>query len=347
MVRHLVLLLLIVASVFGAACDGDDTSSSGDGGVDVVATLSDALKTADVDTVTVTVSRENPSHQVITARLVKTLGQWQTTIGHVPIGSGATAWKIAGEASKSSDPGHVLFRGEIAGVEVSPSLLALVALTLQRVDAPAPFENAAPIVDALFVSAARVFPGDTVRLAATAHDPNSGDVLTSAWTDSGPGANDFSAPDQLTTTWTAPSVGSYALSLAVRDPKGLTTGVSVTIAVVDRGGAATGDVAVDAKFNTWPGVDAMTASPTLVAPAGGDVDLHVTASDNDGDALTYAWTSDCAGTFSAAAESTTWSMAPRAAGDCVLTATVTDARGGTNHGSFTLHVGTPPAVQHP
>ena len=81
---------------------------------------------------------------------------------------------------------------------------------------------------------------------------------------------------------------------------------------------------------------AAICDPGVVAP-GADTKCSATATDPDGDAVTYRWTAP-AGTFAApTAQNTTWT-APNQPGNQVLTATATDSRGGTATASVTIQV---------
>ena len=81
---------------------------------------------------------------------------------------------------------------------------------------------------------------------------------------------------------------------------------------------------------------AAMCEPGVVEP-GGTTKCAATATDPDGDAVTYLWSAP-AGTFSAPnAQNTGWT-APNQPGNQVLTVTATDARGGTATASVTLQV---------
>jgi peptidoglycan-associated lipoprotein len=88
--------------------------------------------------------------------------------------------------------------------------------------------------------------------------------------------------------------------------------------------------------NRNPTVSGITANPPTIEP-GGTTNLSVTATDPDGDALTFRWTAP-AGTFgNPNAANTTWT-GPMVEGNVPLTVTVTDNRGGTATSTITIPV---------
>lgn len=127
--------------------------------------------------------------------------------------------------------------------------------------------------------------GGTVTLAITAADPD-GEALTYAWTQTG-ATGAFSASDVAAPTWTAPAATS-----AVQ-----TTTVAVT--VTNRSNlTATANVVLTTRSNVAPSVSIDNPAATLVGEQ--VVNLSVTATDPNGEALTYAWSqTGTPGTFSA------------------------------------------------
>jgi hypothetical protein len=97
---------------------------------------------------------------------------------------------------------------------------------------------------------------------------------------------------------------------------------AVTVGLQCSGAGTTGSVSVTAGVNNCPVIGAFTVSPISIG-VGGTISLASTASDADGSALTYAWTSSGAGTFgSPTSANTTFVCSP--AGSQTLTLTVTD-----------------------
>jgi len=85
-----------------------------------------------------------------------------------------------------------------------------------------------------------------------------------------------------------------------------------------------GDDDPTGPLNTSPDITSLTADPDTVDPAGAST-LACTATDEDGDSLTYAWDPE-AGTISGTGNDVTWS-APASPGDYSIVVTVTDEAG--------------------
>ncbi|RKG48667.1 kelch-like protein [Corallococcus sp. AB011P] len=325
-----VLALGLVLALAG--CDSAQGVQAQEGSAQAVVTMPQALSASDVTRVELTVSGAGMTTR--TDALVKTGGQWGGVLGQLPAGTGRT---FSAQAFDSSNT--VRYAGQVAPVTIQANQTTAVTLLLQEVNAPAPFENAAPRILSLVASPGTVAPSGQVALQATADDPNAGDTLTYAWTAP---SGSFSAASSLSTTWTAPATpGQVVLTLTVTDSKGASAALSVTITVSTGNGSA----AVNVSFNTWPRVVGVTALPSSIAV---DQTTQVTASasDADGDGLSYQWTADCAGTWTNAASASA-SFTPSAqpsGGICTLTVLVQDGRGGQGTGSLTLYVSTSPTT---
>ncbi|WP_158625733.1 RCC1 domain-containing protein [Corallococcus carmarthensis] len=326
--RLAALALSLVLALAG--CGGAQGQEAQEGSAQAVVTLPQALSASDVARVELTVSGAGMTTR--TDALVKTGGQWGGVLGQLPAGSGRT---FSAQAFDSSNT--VRYAGQATPVTIQANLTTAVTLLLQEVNAPPPFENAAPRILSLVASPGTVAPGGQVSLQATAEDPNAGDTLTYAWTAA---SGSFSAASSLTSTWTAPaSAGPVTLTLTVTDSKGASASLSVIITVSTGNGSA----AVNVSFNTWPQVTKLTALPSSVA-VGQATQVTASASDSDGDSLSYEWVASCAGTW-ANASSASPSFAPTAqppGGTCTLSVAARDGRGGQGIGSLTIYVSTSP-----
>ncbi|NOK38261.1 kelch-like protein [Corallococcus exercitus] len=325
------LALLALGLVLALAGCGDAQPAQ-EGSAQAVVTLPQALSASDVARVELTVS--GPGMTTRTDALVKTGGQWGGVLGQLPAGTGRTFSAQAFDASNT-----VRYAGQVTPVTIQAGQTTAVTLLLQEVNAPPPFENAAPRILSLVASPGTVAPGGQVALQATAEDANAGDTLTSAWTAS---TGSFSASSSLTNTWTAPATpGPVVLTLTVTDSKGASTSLSVTVTV----STGNGQASINVSFNTWPQVARVTASPSSVA-VGQATTATASASDADGDSLSYTWTASCAGTWTnatAATASFTPSEVP-AGGTCTLTVVAKDNRGGQGQGSLTVYVASSPGT---
>lgn len=344
-------LLAFVAVLLALVACGDDATVSTTGTVVVSATFSSVVPTGAIDTVTVTASRETPKHEEITAKLTKTNGVWTTTIGNLGIENGSSVWSFKGQAFHSKNPSLILFRGQVDNVQIGTFNFGLVVLVLKEVAPPPNFANSAPVIDALSLSTNFPRAGQDLTLSAAAHDADN-DALTVQWTVTGP-ASELGSPAALTTSWRPSAPGAYDVALTVTDTKGAQDGANFTInvgdTVPDAGAPApTGEAGVTIAVNLWPRFTSFVATNTLLAPAADTTTLTVETSDPDGDAMTYDWSSDCGGAFGDGTTTRTWTGGGHVPGsDCTFHVVVHDGRGGSNHGTLTLHVGTLPTVQHP
>lgn len=316
---------------------GCPASSSGTGSVQLAVSVPQPLVSS-VSRVSVTFSAEGaPSFSV---ELLAANGSWRGFLSNLPAGNNRTFLAQAFDAS-----GAKLFEGSASGVTLFADQTAWVAVSLQRVDAPPPFQNAAPIIDSLAASSTSVMEGSALTLVASAHDPNAGDRLSYAWTST---AGSFSPSTEATTAWTAPdSAGLQTLTLTVTDPGGLTSRLALTIHVLPSEGH--GEAQFSILFNNAPEVMTLSAAPTRLT-AGQATAVSASASDMDGDTLSYAWSASCEGTWSNASSRSaqfTPSMLPQAScNNCRLTVTVSDERGGQTTGTVALCVLELPAPQH-
>ncbi|HEX8439841.1 kelch repeat-containing protein [Archangium sp.] len=254
----------------------------------------------------------------ITGELASSDGTWSGTLDNLPAGSNRTFLAKAFDAS-----GTVLFQGSASRVSISPGQTALVSITLQQVTAPPPFTNAAPVIGSLVAPSASLLTGDTLSLVATAHDPNSGDTFTSAWTATG---GTFSSTTATSTTWTAPATaGLHTLTFTVTDAKGLSAVASLAVNVLSSNPRI-----------TFSSRSSNTATPGQV------LTYEVEASDPRGTALSFAWSANLGSPGTATTDAThsrlTWtapSCVPESPAPAI-TVTVTNSFNQTATQSFTV-----------
>ena len=162
-----------------------------------------------------------------------------------------------------------------------------------------------------------VAPGGEVRLTATASDPD-GDPLTYSW--SAPRGGFIGAANAAVAFWRAPdATGTVRVRIQVSDGRGGTASDVVNVEVERPNPPPPG--------NRRPTVTA-SCDPCTVAP-GGEVSLTATASDPDGDPLTYSWSAPRGGFIGAANGAAARWRAPDGAGTVAVRVVVSDGRGGT------------------
>jgi hypothetical protein len=239
--------------------------------------------------------------------------------------------------------GDEIYHGVATGVTITAGQTAAVSISGQENDPPPPVTNRAPVIDALVGTTTRVAQGGSIALAVTAHDDDSGDLITYLWAATG---GTLSTPAQANTSWTAPAAdGTYRVTVQVQDTHGGAASMYVDLTVsADTSSQAT----IAVTLNKWPVVTSVTSSQGRI-DVNESTTLDVTATDADDDPLTYAWSVDsgCVGAFDGATlKSPTFTLGATlpAAGTCQFTVVVSDGRSGTNSGSLTVTAAAPPPV---
>jgi hypothetical protein len=171
-----------------------------------------------------------------------------------------------------------------------------------------------------------VIPWGSCQIICTASDRD-GDELSYNWSASGGAINGAGA----TVTWTAPySVGSY----------------NVTVTVTDgRDGMVIDYVTVTVRANNPPTITSLVADADWTLPSG-TLQVTCTASDPDGDELSYEWSTD-EGDISGTGAAINWT-APEEAGIYDITVVVKDGHGeeATRFVSLSAALGTPPIIEN-
>ncbi len=252
-------------AALGAGCGG----SRGTGSARIEAW---AVNGASFARVFATVSRGDGSDfSPIAAELQRNGAEWWGQLDAIPAGS-RRRFDLVGYDSTGAALSSVTTYSDIAAGGVQ-----LVSVLLEQ-------QVPAPVIDALTVTPSEVAPGGVAHVSAAAHDP-AGGPLTFHWSATCGSVDDA---DAAAATWTAPgSEMTCRLSVTVTSSAGASITASLDVDVQQ----GTGAVETQVQLNRWPVISAFAANVALGAAMEGD--LKVTASDPDGDPVTYLWTSTC------------------------------------------------------
>jgi len=174
--------------------------------------------------------------------------------------------------------------------------------------------NRQPIITSLEAEAEHTTPSGSLQVMCSASDPD-GDQLGYIWSASAGaiGGNGDTA------TWVAPlSEGSYSVAVTVTD---------------GRGGEVTDYVTVAVRANESPTISSLIADADWTTPSG-TIQVTCTASDPDGDELSYEW-SATGGSITGTGAVVNW-VAPGEVGIYDITVLDTDSQGGEDTGSIAL-----------
>ena len=292
--------------------------------------------------VTVTITGDGITDPIVVP-LTQVGGQWVANLSDIPAGTNRTFTLSVRDAS-----GTEIYSGVATGVTITSGQTASVSIGGQQTNAPPATGNASPVIDALIASSIGVVAGATVSLSVTAHDPDADDTLSYLW--SSP-SGVFDSANTSATNWTAPETdGTYRITVQVQDNHGAQATMPLDVTVrteTDAGSTAT----IAVSLNNWPVVSEVTSTKGRI-DVGDTTTLNCTATDADGDPLTYTWSTDsgCAGTFSASnVKSPTFTLGATlpSGGTCAFSVTVSDGRGGTGTGSLTITAAAAPPVLVP
>jgi hypothetical protein len=171
-----------------------------------------------------------------------------------------------------------------------------------------------------------ITPSGRCEIVCIASDRD-GDALSYNWSTSGGNTSGIGAA----VNWTAPdSLGAY----------------NVTVTVTDgRGEEATKQVTIEVRANRAPTITGLVSAADWTLPSG-NVQVACTASDPDGDDLTYEWTAT-AGDISGTGAAVNWT-APEAPGVYNITAVVKDGHASqdTMFVPLSVNLATPPIIEN-
>ncbi|GEM_PF-3519485 len=334
--------LAVAAVGTGAGCTSQTSTDTGAANITV-----QALRISDVTSVTVTVAGSALPVPLVLP-LVRSGNQFSALAGDLRVG---TDYTFTASATDGSKPPVELYHGAATHQVIRKNTTANVIINLNQVAPGVGYSNQGPLLDSVSASSFQASYGDAISLRAAAHDPDAGEtaLLTFTWTATcgSVGGNTITAgtdttPSVANAVFTAPNLDeTCVVSLKVTDPHGISYVASFAIVVA--GTSATGNAQITAILDTYPVIAAMTADPAQIVP-GETTNLSVIATDADGDALTFAWSTPCPGSFSSPNSATTaFALSPTASNaSCDFKLVVTDGSfpdGRPKGGVITNHLG--------
>jgi hypothetical protein len=200
---------------------------------------------------------------------------------------------------------------------VAVAAVSIVSYTLRP--------NHRPVITALTAEPQGPHPLANCQISCDATDPD-GDDLSYGWSAEGGRL----VGEGAAVTWTAPdSPGSYFVTVTVTD---------------GRGGTVINHVFITVNNNEPPTIDRLEADAEWITPSG-SLQVACTASDLNGDVLSYEWTAT-GGSISGTGAVVNWT-APQAVGIYNVTVVVEDGYGGGDTKLLSLSVATrtPPTIE--
>ena len=171
----------------------------------------------------------------------------------------------------------------------------------------------------------RITPSGSCQIVCHATDPD-GDNLNYNWLASGGNISGTGAA----VNWTAPiSVGYHYVTVTVTD---------------GHGGKVVNSVTITVRANRMPIITSLVADADWTLPSG-SIQVTCTASDSDGDELSYEW-STTGGDISDTGPIVSWT-APQEVGIYQVTVVVTDGHGSSATGTLypSVATGQPPIIE--
>lgn len=183
------------------------------------------------------------------------------------------------------------------------SLIPLI-MNCKTKEPPLASINTPPEIVQISISANQVEPGDSVKINVIATDLD-GDRLQYGYNQTG---GSITNPDSSVTFWIAPQdTGTYTITVIVSDGKeSVQDSVTITVRLPNRP----------------PKIESISITRGEVAP-GDSVEIHVIASDPDGDKLQYSYDLT-GGSITDPDSSVTLWIAPQVEGTYTITITVSD-----------------------
>ncbi len=274
--RIIVCVGVFCAPLVFLGCQDSGTST----GEAMISVLNQALST-DIQKVRVKIYGPGiPT--TLSGELQKADTKWSGIISDIPAGEGRT---VAVDAYDSDN--QVIYTGKAENVTVTSGAQVKVLVVLQPVNPLDQDENYYPYITAFSASSDTTAPQGLIAFSITIdHQLVNNETLSIDWSAT---AGSFDKTHNTSCTWTAPAEeGQQTISVKVTDSKGAFQGMSMNVQVKLDPTSAKGDAEVEVVINNWPLVAALTIDPGYLFP-GQSNQLAVTASDLDGDPLSYQW----------------------------------------------------------
>ncbi|HEX7505460.1 MAG TPA: hypothetical protein VF550_01730 [Polyangia bacterium] len=298
-----VLGTVAVAGMMG--CHKNANNGAGMGAATINANVKLAI--GDIASLTVVV-QGGTMPSAITVPLVKKGLQFSALVSDLPVGTNYSFTASAKDASNVE-----LYHGAVTNQTIVNNQTANIVINMNQ-DAPGvAISNSAPVIDSITATTLALAQNGTATINAVAHDPDAGQTALMAWawattcgSVSSPvnttGSDTVKGTSQV--VFTAPAAdGPCTVNLTVTDANGVLKNVaSLTITV--NAAASVGSAKITAIPDTYPVISGLNATPVPLNK-GVATTLSVTATDADGDALNYAWSSPCTGVFGTATAATT------------------------------------------